>query len=358
MCRDHIHHGVIVSHSFAEIKYERVCFMSNNTERFRSEFRAQLLDLFPPDQVRNVLSAFDATSFNYDITAKPTEIINVDGIPEAVKNFIASKSIQNCSNGTLNQYLYRLVDFFKVVNKSIVDISTTDIRMYLYYYKTNHNASDHYRDNIRRILNTFFAWCVNNEYPIRNPCANLEHIKFQEKIREPLTSYELELVRWNCRNIREKAIVDFMFSSGCRLSECSNVKISDINWTTRCVNIQHGKGDKQRYVYFNAESELTLRKYLETRNDDCDSLFVTVRKPYHQLSARSIEQIISAIGERAGIHTFPHKLRHTFATYGIRCGMPLEKLQALMGHKKPETTLIYAKLDQIDLQREHQRVYT
>lgn len=102
-------------------------------------------------------------------------------------------------------------------------------------------------------------------------------------------------------------------------------------------------------VFFNAESELTLRKYLETRDDNCDGLFVSTRKPIRAISNRALENIIHEIGERAGIHAFPHKLRHTFATIGISSGMPIEKLQKLLGHVKPETTLIYAKLDEIEL---------
>ena len=112
-----------------------------------------------------------------------------------------------------------------------------------------------------------------------------------------------------------------------------------------------------RIVYFNAEAEVTLRKYLETRDDECTGLFVTTRKPIHSLSIRSMEVIVNKIGERAGIPAFPHKIRHTFATYGLNGGMSLEKLQKLLGHAKPETTLIYAKLDQVELQHEHKRIY-
>lgn len=102
---------------------------------------------------------------------------------------------------------------------------------------------------------------------------------------------------------------------------------------------------------------MTLRKYLESRKDNNEALFVTIRAPHHRLGVKAIENEISKIAQRCGKHVFPHKLRHTFATSGLRGGMPLDKLQALMGHAKPETTLIYAKQDQTDLQREHQRVY-
>ena len=212
-------------------------------------------------------------------------------------------------------------------------------------------------DNIRRILNSFFTWLVTNEYILRNPCTKVEKIHYQEKQREPLSAYELEVLRWNCKTLREKAMVDFFFATGIRLSELRDMNQSDIDWRNRSCHVRHGKGNKHRIVFFNAESELSLRKYLESRKDDNDALFVSMRKPYNRLSDKTIENIITAVAKRANMHVYPHKLRHTFATSGLRGGMPLEKLQALMGHAEPRTTLIYAKLDMLDLQREHSRIY-
>lgn len=332
--------------------------MSDNSETFRNELAAKLLASLPQDQVRDILAVLDSTLPSYDISRKPLDLIPSDGLPDVVKYFIASKSVENLSLGTLKLYKLRLVDFFARTRKSYQDIRANDIRLYLYYYKNSRSASDSYLDHIRLILNSFFTWLVSNEYILRNPCANVEKIKFQTPDRSPLSSYELELLRWHCETIREKALVDFLFSTGLRVSECSAVNLRDINWEDRSVLVRHGKGNKRRTAFFNAESELTLRKYLETRQDENEALFVTIRSPHHRLGIKSLQQEITRISSRCGLHVFPHRLRHTFATSGLRGGMPLDKLQALMGHSKPETTLIYAKQCQADLQREHQRVYT
>ena len=332
--------------------------MSDNSETFRSQMVSRLYDTLPQDQLQNVLAVLDSALQDYDITRKPVTLVPASGIPDVVKYFLASKAVENLSRGTLKIYGLRLEDFFRRIQKPFSDVRANDIRLYMYWYKTEKHASDSYLDTIRRILSSFFGWLVANEYIIRNPCASVEFIKHQAPERIPLTPYELEELRWVCRTVREKALVDLLYSSGVRASECSATNLSDINWEARSIVIRHGKGDKRRTVYFNAESELSLRKYLETRQDDCEALFVTIRSPHHRLGIRSIEAEIRNIGRRCDSHVFPHKLRHTFATAGLRGGMPLDKLQALMGHAKPETTLIYAKLDQADLQREHLRVYT
>lgn len=328
-----------------------------SSENFRNEFTSRLLSSLPYDQTRNVLSIFDKTSTNYDIRRKQMSIIISDGIPEVVKYFIASKAVENTSENTLNIYKLRLIDFFTVIKKSIYDIETNDIRLYLYYYKEKRGASDSYLDNIRRILNSFFSWLVINDYIMKNPCSKIEKIKHQTKEREPLTQYELETLRWYCKSIREKAIIDFFYSTGVRLSELQRLNKDDIDWDERSVVIQHGKGNKRRIVFFNAESEFSLRKYLESRTDNEEALFVTIRNPHRRMSTRTIQLIIKNIASRSSMHAYPHKLRHTFATHGLHSGVSLENLQALMGHADPKTTLIYAKLDYDDLQRAHSKAY-
>ena len=107
----------------------------DNSEMFRNEFIQKLSETLPPDQIIRALSAFDLTSSGYEIERKSVEIITFDGIPEVVKHFIASKSIQNCSMGTLKQYRYKLIDFFNAVRKSYLDINAADIRLYLANFK-------------------------------------------------------------------------------------------------------------------------------------------------------------------------------------------------------------------------------
>lgn len=330
----------------------------DNTELFRNELLAKLADSMTPDQVIKVLKVFDMTCAGYDIERKAIDLIPLDGIPEVVKAFIASKSIENASMMTLKQYKYKLYNFFDAVRKPFQDVTAMDIRRYLNDYREKNGVSNSTLKHTRAVLNTFYDWCVANEYILRNPVAKIERIKANPPPREPLTYYELELIRWCCQDIREKALVDFLFSTGCRVSECAAVKLTDIDWNTRTIVIPHGKGDKARKVFFNAEAEVSMREYLKTRDDDTNALFVSVRKPHKPISSHALENIMQKIKERSSVDVYPHKLRHTFATSGIRSGMPLPTLQTLLGHVNPSTTMIYAKLDTTDLQKEHLRVFS
>ena len=332
-------------------------FVSDNSELFRNELITKLEASLPPEQLRAVLAAFDTTSASYEIHRQQLDMITTDGFPEVVKWYLASKAVANRSPGTIKQYRYKLLHFFDAVRKPFQDIRPNDIRVYLYQFKKERNASDRYMECIRITLNSFFQWLVENEYLMRNPCAQVEKIRFNAKRREPLSMEQLETLRWNVKDVREKALIDFLFSTGCRASECADVRLSDIDWKDRSVLIRHGKGDKERIVYFNAEALVSMRNYLDTRQDDTDALFVSTKAPHGALGMHALENIISKVAGRTDLHVFPHKLRHTFATAGLNSGMPLHVLQQLMGHAKPETTMIYAKQMQDGLRNEHQRVY-
>lgn len=343
-----------MSENYATEKRPENCY-----ENFRTVLTMNLCNVLPSELMKDVLEAVDITMNDFEICRKQMEIIpsTPGGLPEVAKIFIAAKSIAGVKKSSLKQYRYKLLNFFNALQKSYMDVQANDIRIYLHRYKIERNAADSYLENIRVMLHDFFQWLVDNDYLVRNPCAKVEKIHYQQKRREPLDSFSLERLRWNTKNPREKALIDFFFSTGCRVSECSDVCLTDIDWKERSVVIRHGKGDKARIVYFNAEAEVSMREYLRSRSDQTDALFVSMRRPHHPIGQHALEDIITAVARRCGLHVYPHRLRHTFATEGLRGGMSLETLQALLGHAKPETTLIYAHQDQRDIQREHRRVY-
>ena len=317
-----------------------------------------LCQVMPADQLKAVLDAVDITMADSEISKKQMDIIPASGCPDVAKSYLASKGVSNLSKNTLKQYRYKLTHFFDTVKKSFADITANDIRIYLFNFKQERNASDSYVDNVRITLNSFFQWLVDNEYLQRNPCAKVDKIKYQQKPREPLSTLNLEDLRWHCENEREKALIDFLFSTGCRVSECAGVLLSDIDWDRNSVHLRYCKGNKERTVYFNDEAKISLRVYLEKRGHISPALWTSAKAPHQQLQTHALENIVKKVGERTGIRTYPHKLRHTFATVGLRSGMPLDKLQALLGHTNPQTTLIYAKQDNQQLHMEHTKAFS
>lgn len=177
-----------------------------------------------------------------------------------------------------------------------------------------------------------------------NPAAKIKEPKVGKRIPTFLTEREIEHLREACFTPIEKALFEFMFSTGCRIGEIVTLDKNCINWSKRSAIVK-GKGDKEREVYFNIRCDIWLKRYIESREDHDAAIFVTERHP-HRMSKAQMRYIIKRISKRAGINTeiHPHQLRHSYATHLLNNGAPIEVIQSLIGYEKNETTRIYAEL--------------
>lgn len=162
-------------------------------------------------------------------------------------------------------------------------------------------------------------------------------------------------MRDNCEELRDLAMIDMLASTGMRVGEMVLLNRADINFAEReCVVL--GKGNKERVVYFDARTKIHLRNYLDSRTDDSNALFVTLRSPHTRLTIGGIEVRIRELGRKLGMEkVHPHKFRRTLATHAIDKGMPIEQLQQLLGHKRIDTTLQYAMVKQSNVKMAHKK---
>ena len=267
------------------------------------------------------------------------------GMPE-VMEYLARKKSKGLSNGTLEQYRQVLTAFMQATQKKIEDIQDWDILKFLDQYESYRGVGKRRKDSMRVILNGFFRYMTDSGHVKSNPMATIEAIKFKKKVRQPLTPLEFERVRRACKTPKEKALLEFLFATGCRVSEVVNINRDDIDYFEQKIKVT-GKGDKERYVFINAAATVALDEYFKRREDNNEALFVSDRKPYQRIKKNAIEKIIRQIGERSGIgrRIFPHLIRHTTATHLYQHGMRLEDLQVFLGHESADTTRIYAKDD-------------
>jgi integrase/recombinase XerD len=140
------------------------------------------------------------------------------------------------------------------------------------------------------------------------------------------------------------ALIEFLYTTGCRISEVYRLNRNDIDLDNRsCVVL--GKGNKEREVYFNTKCFIWLKKYLEQRKDADEALFVTKRAP-RRMGIDQLRRVVKRVAERSEIEVsvYPHRLRHSYATHLLNNRAPLEGIQTLLGHAKLETTKLYAHL--------------
>lgn len=277
---------------------------------------------------------------------------------EILNKFISSKEIEGCSVRTLKYYKDNISKMLDTVNFPINEITTETLRNYLSNYKNNSTAGMVTIDNIRRTLSSFFAWLENEDYIVKSPVRRIHKVKATKKVKETLTDENLEKLRDTCSNIRDLAILELLISTGMRVGELTRLNISDMNFQERsCIVL--GKGNSEREVYFSAKSKMYIKKYLETRADNNEALFVSLIKPYNRLGISGIEIAIRNLGKDANINkVYPHKFRRTMATMAIDKGMPIEQVQKLLGHIKIDTTMEYAMVNQNNVKNSHRKYIT
>ena len=268
-----------------------------------------------------------------------------------LKEFLLTKKIEGCRTTTIKDYHDKIMKLIEWSSKDLTELTTKDIRMFLANYQMTHSVQDSTMDQIRLVLSTFFGFLENEEYVLRNPVKGVRKIRVDEKIRLPFTDEEIEIIRSAVRNLRDLAIIDLFMSSGMRIGELTELNIKDINFQDR-----YGKGGKERICYFNARTKIEILDYLNTRVDKSPALFVQLKYPYDRLQRGGIRHMLKDIEDRTGIDNIhPHRFRRTLATNLLNKGMSLEQVQIILGHKRIETTLVYAKVNQNLTKMNHQK---
>ena len=305
-------------------------------------------------QTEQLQKALQHTLYNVKIVENMNDD-NIHNEQDLVELFLAAKRIEGCSEKSLKYYKATIDAMLTTVDKDIKQIVTDDLRTYLTEYQSQKHSSRVTIDNIRRILSSFFSWLEDEDYIIKSPVRRIHKVKTATNIKETYSDEALEMMRDNCTELRDLAMIDMLASTGMRVGEMVLLNREDINFNEReCVVF--GKGDKERIVYFDARTKIHLLNYLESRTDSEPALFVSLREPHQRLKIGGVEVRLRTLGKRLNIpKVHPHKFRRTLATMAIDKGMPIEQLQQLLGHRRIDTTLQYAMVKQSNVKIAHRK---
>lgn len=313
------------------------------------------ISTFVPD---NLISQIELEIFkvmhDYSVEPKKNDLMNIDidSSLQTLTMFLIAKKVEGASERTLIYYRNELRKFVITLNKPLEHITTNDIRLYI----AKKDCSNITKDNTLRIIRSFFGWCTAEEYVSKNPTLRIKKIKAETKVKRPFTEVEVEKLRNGAKDVRERAIIDILLSTGCRIGEVWLLDRSDIDGDTLVVR---GKGNKERYVYLNAKAQVSVNEYLQTREDSNPALFVSEQKPHNRLKISGMEIRLRELGKELGIkNVHPHRFRRTAATMALNRGMPIEQVQQMLGHSQIQTTLIYAQAAQENVKSSHRKYVT
>ncbi|MBE6889555.1 MAG: integrase [Ruminococcaceae bacterium] len=321
------------------------------------EIEQAMLPYLDNAQLKKLHSALNHSLWNKQITIEePSELFDDEHDNTALlEMFLSAKQVEGCSEKTLRYYRTTIVKMLSNLEMGVTHITTDELRQYLADYEQDSECSKANIDNIRRILSSFFSWLEDENYILKSPVRRIHKIKTTKPVKETYTDETLEIMRDNCENLRDLAIIDMLASTGMRVGELVKLNIADVDFDNReCVVL--GKGSKERPVYFDARTKIHLKNYLLSRTDDNPALFVSLLKPFNRLEISGVEIRLRTLGRKLNIpKVHPHKFRRTLATRAIDKGMPIEQVQKLLGHTKIDTTMEYAMVSQNNVKISHRR---
>lgn len=310
-------------------------------------FKEQIAEFLTVKQLDQVMDTLSDCFEKCDVDLLGSEEPGFD----LLEAFINAKKVEGCTEQTLNHYEYVITKFLQKTNVNASKVSVYHIRAY-FADESKRGVSNRTLQNVKNVLSSFFKWLHTEELIKKNPCANLNNIRYMKVVRKPLASTDIEKLK-EISNDRDKAIICLLLATGCRVSELCKMNRDDVNFD-KCEIVVLGKGNKQRTVYFDEVTGMLLKRYLEGRTDDGGALFTG--KGTERMHKEGIERMLKRKAEKCGIeNVHPHRFRRTMATGMIKKGMSVQEVAVLLGHEKIETTMNYVYIEKDTVKQNYSR---
>lgn len=280
----------------------------------------------------------------------------IDGDEAKIRMFVASKKAVNRQTGTLKQYSKEIHNMLAFLGKRLEDITGMDLRYYYGAMRETRGIKMSTMQTRLHYLSSFWDFLNSEELVKTNPVKKVGALKLEKTIKKPFTIEELEALRGGCQELRDRALVEFLYSTGVRVSELVALNVGDIEMGKQEL-IVYGKGSKERKTYLTDGSKFYLRRYLKERGARPEEpLFITLDAPHNRLSVAGVQCMLRQLGKRTGVgKVHPHRFRRTIATDLLNMGMPIEQVKEFLGHEKLDTTMIYCTVKAESVKASHRK---
>ena len=316
---------------------------------FLRSLETALGDKLTANDMTKALCAVSDVLESYDLTQQANTSADCDDLMQA---FVSAMEIQGRSPNTIERYRYIIGKMMNAINVTTRQVTVYHLRKFLADEKAR-GVADRTLEGVRQVFSSYFNWLQREGLIATNPVANLGAIRCQKKVKTTYTDVDIEQLKFAASSIRDRAIISFLLSTGCRISEMTQLNRDSINLATlECTVL--GKGNKERTVFLDSVAGMLIKQYLEERKDDSPALFTG--KGSERLTPGGVRLMLNKLAEATGVdHVHPHKFRRTLATNLIRHGMPIQEVASILGHDKLDTTMQYVVLDNTQVRNSYRR---
>ena len=320
-------------------------------QTFTSEIELAVGNFLTVTDTKKVTDVVTDKLSGYEMTENKSSEIDSDSM-DFLNLFLDAKIIEGRSEKTVERYSYILERMIQDVGCPVEKITKYHIRTYLMSLK-EHGLQDSSIEGVRACISSFFTWLWKEGLIQRNPCANIAAIKCQRKIRQPFSEMEIAKIKESCHTLRDKALISFLLSTGCRISEICALNRDDVDFKELECKVL-GKGNKERTVYINSECALALKNYINARTDDSPALFEG--RGTKRLGPHGARFALKLIEDESGVvNIHPHRFRRTLATSLINHGMPIQEVAFVLGHEKLDTTMRYVYMEKNNVKNSYRK---
>ena len=266
-----------------------------------------------------------------------------EDITAALKKLEIELKLRGFSGQTSKMYLFYNRKFLDFVKKSPDQVGEDDIKEFLAYKMSDHSLSNASIALIKASLKFYYSDMLGKNLSlIKTPRAS-------KKLPVVLSRKEIKDLLDNTVNIKHRLMIELLYSTGLRLSECINLKYSDLDLNEGIGWVRMGKGSKDRMFIISDIFRNDLTGYME-KNGSKGYIFSIKGE---KMSPRGIQHAIKVSAERAGIekNIHVHTLRHSFATHLLENGVDIRKIQKLLGHSNLQTTQIYTQVSTEEIKK-------
>lgn len=266
-------------------------------------------------------------------------------LPSSLKKLETELKLRGFSKQTSKMYLFYNQKFLEYIKKPPEDVTEDDIKDFLAYNISDQSLSNASIALIKASLKFFYTEMLGkNISMIKTPKAS-------KKLPVVLNRAEIKDLLDNTGNQKHRLLIELLYSTGLRLSECINLKYSDLDLNDGIGWVRMGKGAKDRIFIVSEMFRKDLLGYMEKTCADGKGYIFSVNG--RKMSPRSIQHAIKVSVERAGIekNVHVHTLRHSFATHLLENGVDIRKIQKLLGHSNLQTTQIYTQVSSEEIKK-------
>lgn len=254
----------------------------------------------------------------------------------SIVHFVEILKVKRYSQSTVNAYRSALFLVKNRFKKPLENITESELHKFIYDYIHQKKISDSYQRQLVGAIKLYYQEVLNTE-------MNLQFLlpeRRAKKLPTILSKHEVNQLISAIRNIKHKAMISLLYSSGLRIGELLNLRLEDIHSSRMVIHVKSGKGNKDRIVPLSHKALLVLRTYY-VQYKPVKYLFEG--KPSLAYSATSVRSLLKRAAKTAKISKgfTPHDLRHSYATHLLEAGVDIRIIKELLGHNSIQTTLIY-----------------